>query len=137
VNAQRESTGRLPVSGLWFSGGGVLPKVEAARSLEQAAGSGALLAGLCRLTGVPLVASAEVLAEGGLLLFDEARRPVMEADVDAWVEAVATLDGLLAGPAAKPLHVYPCNGASYRFEPRHRWRWWRRRQRLAAFLDAL
>ena len=88
------------------------------------------------MSRVPLVDPAEVLGRGGLMLFDEARRPVMEADVGAWVKAVANLDGVLPEVRAKPLEIHPCNGACYRLESRHRLRWWRRR-RLAAFLDAM
>jgi hypothetical protein len=136
VNAQRERGGRLPVSGLWFGGGGVLPRVGESQPPVRASGSGSLLSGLCLLSGVPLVEREEVLAKGGLMLFDEARRPVIEADAAGWAKAVANLDGVLPEVRAKPLEIHPCNGACYRIEPRHRWRWWRRR-RLAAFLDAM
>ena len=134
-NARREAEGCLPVSGLWFSGGGELPEIAAPASVSRAAGPGSLLAGLCKLAQVPLTSNSEVLREGGLLLFDDARRPVLEADPRNWAAAVERFEGVLGEASGAHLVLSPCNGQRYELLPGHRWRWWRRRRELAAFLE--
>jgi hypothetical protein len=136
-NARREAAGLLPVSGLWFSGGGALPEIAAPASVPRAAGPGSLLAGLCKLAEVPLTSNREVLREGGLLLFDDARRPVLEADPTGWTAAVERFERVLIEAAGAHLVLSPCNGQRYELSPVHRWRWWRRRRKLAAFLDPM
>jgi hypothetical protein len=135
-NARREAAGALPISGLWFSGGGALPAVPGPAPIRGAAGAGYLLAGLCRIADVPRVEADEVLRDGGLLLFDGAHRPVLDADAIRWGEAVGRFERLLTGAAGGALELHPCNGRRYRLVPGHRFRWWKRRRPLSARLDA-
>jgi hypothetical protein len=147
VNAARESRGLLPANSVWFWGGGHLPRpgqVEWARiwSVDP------LSLGLARLAGVP---SGPVPANGAELLEQPAAGaqlvmlglplPILsQADADAWQASLERfvhdwLEPLVAAVHAgilSELTLESDAGASFRYERRHRWRFWRRPRPLPA-----
>jgi len=148
VNQQREAEGKMPVSGLWFSGGGRLP-VSMERRFDQVCANSTLARGLARLSNTELsdpVNSEEELFETPgkkLLLYPELERPVWRADPFDWskeIEAFARWLNvrLRAGRHARAgeFLIYPCNGRVFRLTAGSRRRFWRRRRPLTGRLDS-
>lgn len=129
VNLQRESAGRLPVSGLWLHGGGRLPATASNR-----------FAGI--ETDDPVLGGLTTLAETAsgeerLLVRLDAWRAVQDADPIGWQQALAELEQQLSELMAEgELRVYPCEGSCHSHRPMHRYRVWRRPRSLMAHLQS-
>ena len=147
VNQQREAEGKMPVSGLWFSGGGRLPAALEQR-FDQIYADSNLVHGLARLsnTGLSgLVESEDELFEtpgDKLLLYPELERPVWRADPFDWSEEIEAFEHWLnarlnAGRRARAgeFWIYPCNGRVFCSTAGSRRRFWRRRRPLISQLD--
>ena len=128
-NREREARGRLLLGGLWFSGGGRLP--------SQGPGPVARLVGDCALSRGLLALRAA--AGGDELIVEHAPgRAVTRADPRAWLQALAELEGRMAGllQDCEELHVHCGNGTVYRWHARSARRFWRRKRALYECLDA-
>ena len=137
-NRQREATGRPMVGGLWFSGGGVLPTL----GRDQNRFAVARLVGDCSvargLVALGAAQSGAVPVVGDLVVEHALCRAVTQAAPDAWLRALAELEGrmtaLLRGGGE--LHVHPGNAVVYRWTARTARRWWRRKRPFIRCLDA-
>lgn len=127
-NREREARGRRTLGGLWFSGGGGLPP----------AGQGPVhrMSGECPLAR-GLLALRPGAGRDELVVEHAPGRAVMRVDPLGWLEAVAELEGRMAGllRGCEELHVHPGNGTVYRWRARSARRWWRRRRPLIDCLD--
>ncbi len=153
ANEARRAAGQLPVTSLWFWGGGTLPAAPA----QQWAGVWArepVARGLALLGGNPL---HELPPGGGqwlqqlaapgryLLVWDDLWHPALLADPETWVQRLAQwqvewLEPLLAAVArdgAISLILYGGDGRGYHVTARRLKRWWRRTRPFAGFLDAM
>ena len=120
-NAEREARGRMPVSGLWFSGPGRLPQVPGGRVRPDAAALECpLVAGLA--------ARAERPGDEPLQVAQAPGRAVLEADFDAWSAAMQDFDRRLDELMTEELRLYTCDGCAWHWKPAHRRRFWRRRR---------
>ena len=139
LNQAREARGSLAISGVWFSGGGFVPKQIRPR-IQAASGASPLLKGLCALTKIPrqdlTVLPADRLAGDRLELELEIQWAVINADDSAWRAAVERIEARLN--ASSPnfhVRIYPCNGQVFDYEPHMRIRVWRKARPLPAWLD--
>ena len=147
LNRERARRGEAPVSTLWIWGGGLCPirRDPAAVPAARIFGSGAWLAGLCRLTGIPAGPEPETLpAVSG----DEPTLAVLEIGARLRTDpgrsvaaALAGVDARLIGPACAALRsgelgrlTLIANDRAWTLRASDRWRLWRRRR---AALEAL
>jgi len=148
VNQRRQAEGKVPVSGLWFSGGGRLP-TSLERRFDQIYANSNLARGLARLSNTEpsdLVESVEELfATPGnkLLVYPQLERPVWRADPFDWSKQIEAFDHWLnallgAGRRAGigETWIYPCNGRVFRSTAGGGRRFWRRRKPLTDSLDS-
>ena len=127
VNQTRESVGQLPVSGLWFSGGGVVPSGDWL-GYTQIEGGSVLEEGLQR---------GSVRKRHRRLVVEHAPgRAVIDADPATWVEALTGLETLLATSLAGECYLFPCDGRAWHWRPTMRHHLWKRIKRLTCWLRA-
>lgn len=126
INAVRQNQGQLPVSGLWFSGGGLLPR-ESTQGFAR-------IEGECQLPlGLQTLANAQ---DDRQLLLDHAPgRAVFDANVEDWLKAVQAVDARLGGLMTQSLVLHPCEGRAWQWQPNHRYRFWRRSKQLSSWLS--
>ena len=132
----------MPVAGLWFSGGGVLPSV--APSFDLVVSDEPLAMGLGRAAGIA-VCSLDGWDVAGpfdgkdvLLVDDRLQRAVWCADPNRWFEQLNAFAGrfevhvetLRSGKFAE-IRLYPADGQVYSITDGSFRRFWRRRQSLA------
>jgi hypothetical protein len=138
VNMLRESRGQLPVNGLWMHGGGSHQQIDQT-SYVQVSGNDPLVRGMALAAGInPLELprdSADLITEKDkhLVLYDSLQRPIFDADIYGWIEAVQTfntwLDSLLSAVRAKNIssvNICPCNGSVYKIDAGSLRRFWKR-----------
>ncbi|MCP3866528.1 MAG: hypothetical protein GY703_00215 [Gammaproteobacteria bacterium] len=147
VNQKREAEGRLPVSGVWFSGGGYLP-AEVPRVFNRIVADHPLARGLAIRSG----AETSLLtrdwslpgetAGGVLAVYSHLKRPVWRADPYDWLDALASFESWLQGLLASlrkrqldDLYLYPCNNSVYRLTPSGIRKFWKRPRPFAGRLD--
>lgn len=151
VNAAREARGVLPANSVWFWGGGRLPQ-PGAEEWARVSADDPLSLGLARLAGVPsspLPANgAELLAQPGggeQLMVLALPAPILsQADAEAWQAALERLVHDWLTPLVAAMHagalaeltLVSDSGASFRYQRRHRWCFWRRLRPLAAYRAA-
>ncbi len=147
VNARRESMGRLPINGLWFSGGGCLPDLGGSPirgvMADHPLARGLALRAKASLLPLPeKPALADSLEGDWILLCTQALHPVLYADAPAWSQAMGEIEGWvrwLCGELRRgrlqELVVHPCNGGQYRQDARRLRRFWLRRRPLKAFVQ--
>ncbi len=136
ANMEREASGRLPVCGLWFSGGGYMPwkvsrgftevKLPSLLTADPEAG---------RAEVDPLQQGLASLADGtgeDYLYVEQALgRAVVDGDPTAWRQALIRLDQRLQGLMGTEFWLYTCDGQAWHWRPHMRWRWWRRAKPIA------
>ncbi len=139
VNAARRANGRIPVNSVWFWGGGTAP----GRQLQPAGnasllGRGPLIAGLARLTGLPMQdtlpatpAAARVIAYYPFELEPSAADYLNMLDNTLLNRAWK----MLAAGRFRTVHICDCDGLQLRLKRIDRFAFWRRR--LAAAEDRL
>lgn len=128
-NQAREATGRRTVGGLWFSGGGGIPPMGPA-PVARLVGDDDLARGLLML--------GELVGGDDELIVDTAPgRAVQHVDAEAWVGALADLEGRMPHLMrdCDALHLHPGNGTVYTWHARAARRFWRRQRPLVARLD--
>ncbi|MCG8427895.1 MAG: phosphoglycerate mutase [Chromatiales bacterium] len=136
VNQLREQRGKLPINGIWLSGGGILPpKPEA--SFDKVLTDNGLVWGLAQLSSSQwdnLPTQGALPLEGNqLCVYDDLLRPVLRADPYDWSDALECFNNWLEPLAAqlnngqlKELLLYPCDGHRYRLTRGTLRRFWRR-----------
>ncbi len=140
VNQRRERAGLPAISGIWPWGGGRLTDFHAHSDYRRVLTTDTLTLGLAQAAGAPTVPlspePAALLAAmtsfpGPLLVHWQGLwDPVLEADGEAWVEALLALETWLAGFLAGmggdfTLRIFPCAGETFRYRPHHGYRLWR------------
>ncbi len=125
VNQQREQQGRQTISGLWFSGGGAMPRPGIRP--QQLMGDEPLLRGLS--------AHAQGEAAGQRLeVWNQLLSAAIRGDVPQRVAAMQDFDRHLAGlMTTQTFRLYSCDGHQWHWRPRMNWRLWRRPKRFAQY----
>lgn len=121
VNKQRESYTQLPVSGLWFSGGGRLPKTVGA-GFTHVDGDCVLIQGL--------QAIAKQKKDAYLRVEHAPGRAMVNNDSAAWLDALQQIDAKFSEWMQDEFMLYPCNGSAWHWRPGMQRRWWRRKQTI-------
>lgn len=122
VNETRERQSQLPVNGLWLSGGGRLPE-QTAQGFANYLGDGCLLT-------QGLQQHAAQTTDRVLQVEHTAGRAVLDANPQAWLEAVKQLDTKLEQAMQEALVFYPCDGEAFHWQPKMKYRWWRQNRSL-------
>ncbi|WP_456413412.1 hypothetical protein [Thiolapillus sp.] len=119
-NEARQAQGWLPVSGLWFSGAGMLPEKRPVAPAETA-GEYCLLAGLKRY-------AASTDPDCAVMVTDALARARRELDAENWLREIRELERRLASLArtAAEIRLYPCQGTVYHWKSRMKYRLWRK-----------
>jgi len=125
VNQTRESFGQLPVSGLWFSGGGSLP-ADSMQGYSLCEGECILVDGLQRLS--------RVKRDLRLVVQQAPGRALVDANPVLWVEAIQALDAELEAYLRGELLLYPCEGSAWHWKPTMRRHFWKQRKALSNWL---
>ena len=148
LHHQREAKDRIPVSGLWFSGGGVLPERLPAGRFDEIHSDDHFIRGLAKLSNTPVIAPAgdlyPMLKSGGtkLLVYTALQRLVWQNDVENWYNGLAGVNAWLA-PIAEALGsgmvnelvLYPCDGRLFRLTRFGRWRFWKRPRPITSWVE--
>lgn len=120
----RQAQGRLPVSGLWFSGAGALPEKRPVAPGETS-GEYCLLAGLKNY-------AASIDSDSTVAVIDGMAKARREQDAKSWLQAAAGLEQQLASMvhSAQEICLYPCQGVAYHWKSRMKYRLWKRTKSL-------
>lgn len=140
ANHRRERAGLPAISGIWPWGGGRLTDFHAHADYSRVFATDTLTLGLAQAAGVPTaplspdpaaLLAAMTSSTGALLVHWQGLwNPVLEADGEAWAEALLALEtwlaGFLAGMGGNfTLQLFACEGDTFRYRPHHRYRLWR------------
>jgi hypothetical protein len=123
----------LPINGLWFSGGGVLPDAPA-RALQLRGDRDPLLRGLGVLAS-PAVGSEPLDCQVNLKLLASCLAGDAAGRDQALLALERALPQLLQQGQGR-LALYPCNGTVFHWRRLDRWRLWRRRRPFGDYLTA-
>jgi hypothetical protein len=115
-NAERIAAGLLPVNSLWFWGGGVLPDRVACSASSVSSDDPELLA-LCRLAS----ASQATVGAGNRIIDCRRERSWAKFEAGQLADAFASL-----GKRYARLVLDMADGRRFVFEPKQRWRFFRR-----------
>lgn len=128
LNQLREQGGRPTLGGLWFSGGGELPRRGQGR-IARIVGDDVLARGLMALQGT--AGDDELIVESALQV------AAQRGDVAAWLQQLLRIEDRVATLVEDgvPLHLHSGRGLVYRWSARAARRWWRRRRPLADYMD--
>ncbi|MCB1861775.1 MAG: hypothetical protein KDI47_08605 [Gammaproteobacteria bacterium] len=148
VNRLREAAGKMPVSGLWFSGFGYSPEPVSSQ-YRRIFGNDSLTAGLAQCTATPLhgihECNKQLLPTAGasLVVYPEIQRPVWRADTCDWAEKVGEFGRWLELRLDELMHdrqnelwLYPCDGRVFRYNKFSHFRFWRPSRPLSTWLKA-
>lgn len=151
VNIERQAAGRLPVSSLWFWGGGKTPEVGHSRWSKLWSHEPVSL-GLAALSSTPrrdMAESASAWLQTArspgehLLVLDGLQQDWQSNGVVAWEQQLGVIEKDWAGPLLAALRqgditelsVCTCEGHRYTLTRAGLKRWWRRRRPLAAYAE--
>lgn len=142
VNRKRQTNGQMPINGLWFWGGGVLPEpvhvisdgIYASDPVTQ----GLALLSRAKVRPVPDTAftwcNKSLEERQGLIVLEATRYDLIDYSVDTWRSHLDSLErdwfapclSLLKNKKLRKLILSPCNGHEYRVSYNELWRFWRR-----------
>ena len=140
VNDRRKRAGLPAISGIWPWGGGRLADIQASADYGGVFATDNLTLGLAQAAGIPtaplsadpaaLIAAMTSPRATKLVHWHGLWNPVLEADGEAWVEALVALETwlarLLAGMGADlTLRLLAGDGEAFLYRPHHRYRFWR------------
>jgi len=135
VNQDRQAGGKLPVSGVWLSGGGE-PPVVGRHAIETVRGDDPLLHGLAIHAGLSQADEDGLAGSNYLVVMQDCHEAGMAMDYSAWLDAVQQVEESLGKWINNENQVilYPCNGRSWHWRPKNKNRLWRRKQSLPHYL---
>lgn len=130
VSHQRESEGKVPVSGLWFSGGGLLNERGRHGFAELDADNDPVCEGLWQY-------SEQVEGHDRLCVNKSLLRAVVDADISEWCSALSLFDQTLENSvnSNETIYLYACDGSVYRWNPKMVHKFWRRRKPMLKYLQ--
>lgn len=129
VNAERESSGKPAVNGLWLHGGGELP-AQPLRGFTQVSGDDVLVDGLQTL-------SESSRDDERLVILSDAWRAVQDADMEHWLAALQKVEEQIDDHSGEgELRLYPAAGSCFAYRRGHGLRLWRRPRPLSGLLAA-
>lgn len=147
VNKERHTKGQRPINGIWFWGGGVLPKPAHTIS-DVIYASDPVTRGLARLSAtklkpVPNTAftwcNESVEERQALIVLESISYDLIDnITADTWRSYVDLLErdwfipclAMLRNKELSKLVLYPCNGLEYSVSHNDLWRFWRRMRPL-------
>lgn len=128
INERRAREGKAPANSLWFWGTGLLPE-WVRTTFSRVVSRGDEVVALAKL--------ANLVAEGSLdtstiksaddVLFDAS-----ELSAELRDAALSTIDEALRAKTISRVEIKSVDGARYRYEHSHRWRFWRSVHRITA-----
>jgi hypothetical protein len=147
VNSERQSHGQLPVSSLWFWGGGKLPELGHS-GWSQVWSDEVLSLGLSKVTRTPRFSVpedgkawlAQVNAPGEhLIVCDDFL--LLQNDPDAWCKALQEFEYEWLSPLLVALRkgdidqltLNPCDGRTFSLTKGRLNHWWRRRKPVQSY----
>jgi hypothetical protein len=152
VNRERQTKGQMPINGLWFWGGGVLPDpVHTISDIIYASdpvAQGLALLSAAKLKSVPDTASVwrnESRDEiQNLVVLEATRYDSIDNAIDTWRSHVDSLEKDWFAPCLTMLRkkefgkliLYPCNGLEYSVAHSDLWRFWRRIRSLQHYTQS-
>lgn len=149
VNQNRLATNQLPVSSLWFWGGGYLPEAGECE-FSQLWSTEAVSSGLAQLSHTPQsglpdsaidwLAQADSSGEH-LIVLDYLQQEWQSQGMDVWAISVRQLNQQWFAPLLealkskkiKQINLYDCRGRVFRLTRAGLKRWWRRKSMLEKF----
>ena len=152
VNIERQSQGQLPVSSLWFWGGGVLPEFSHS-SWSQVWSNEVLSRGLAKMTRTPCFPVPEnskawlsqVNSPGEHMIvcddFISLQEEQEQNDSNAWCRALQEFEGkwlislleALRNGELDQLTLNPCDGRTFSLTKSRLKYWWRRRKPIQSY----
>ena len=146
ANVQREADHLLPVNGIWFSGGGCLPKTVNSNFAAVMADD-ALSQGFSQLAEIdchPLALDGlkQMRLDGSCLVtYSSLLRPVLAADPQGWVDMLDefecwanAMQRMLHKKEIERLSLYSCDGRVFQIERRGLRRFWKSRSAITDYL---
>jgi hypothetical protein len=150
-NKRRVTRGEWPVNSLWLYGAGTLPKLDNT-PWKTVWAHDPLARGLAHLTGVayqPVPESLEALFSAGiggsqLICLDSLAAPSSYDDFQAWNERMLQLEQSWFRPLIEALKqgqvqaftLLDGKGRQFEYVGSHRWRFWRKRRPLFAYVNS-
>jgi hypothetical protein len=149
VNVERQALGQLPVSSVWFWGGGKMPEMRAS-AWGQLYANDAVAQGLATLSAIACDSlprrATECLqtpmADGDyLLVLDSLQDKNTETLPEAWGQRVSAIEKQWITPLLSALRkgvfdemvIHLCQGEQYTLSRAHLKRWWRRKRPLSFY----
>lgn len=149
VNSERQAAGHLPVSSLWFWGGGKAPDVGHSR-WSKLWSDEAVSLGLGTLSSTPRLALPDsartwlknVISPGAhLLVLDALQQHWLGEGVETWAPALRRLEDDWIGPLLSALRqgeleeltFCTCQGQQFSLTRAGLWRWWRRKREMSTY----
>jgi len=144
LNEKREQEGRMPLNGVWFSGGGGLDPQQQT-PFGWLAGDEALAIGLAKSHDLVTINrenfnATTIAGSDGLLIYDDLLKPVCNADPYRWVEMVSCFERWLIQLQKRmpmdrlTIALYPCDGERFILSSGFHWTPWQKPQPLISQL---
>jgi hypothetical protein len=150
-NKRRVTRREMPVNSLWLYGAGTLPKLDNT-PWKIVWANDPLARGLAHLTGAayqPVPESLEALFSAGiggpqLICLDSLATPSSYDDFQVWNERMRQLEQNWFSPLIEALKqgqlqaytLLDANGQQFEYVGSHRWRFWRKRRSLFAYVNS-
>lgn len=149
LNLERQAQGLLPITSLWFWGGGALP-ASTPCSYDMVYGNDPLVAGLAQHTGCAYERTEKVWqtiqnqqAKQLLVVIDELQSPSASQDLFYWLDAVKqfeqtfmqTLMGMIKNGHINQVTLLSADGRAFQLTPKLLRHWWKRKAKFTTLLE--
>lgn len=135
VNQERQAAGKLPVSGLWLSGGGT-PPAAGDHVIDELHGEDPLSRGLAVHCGISSQSKRSADEATMLIAHHRCLDAWLAMDFTTWLAEVQEIELLLAEwiQNVNTIILYPCNGRGWHWHARSRFQFWRSKPRFQDYL---
>lgn len=129
INHQRASENKPPISGVWLSGGGMLPGLGK-HDFSSIDADDVLCKGL-------QLNSTQVGSAESLWVVKDVWQKVLQADLTGWQQALEKFDQHLSDYIHnnETFYLYACDGASYCWQPAMSRKFWRRAKPMSEYVQ--
>lgn len=149
LNLERQAKGLLPVNGLWFWGGGILP-TNTTCQYDAVYGEDPLLAGLAQHAGCVFERTEKVwpgIQQGQdgqlLLVIEDLQLPLASQDLFYWLDGVKQFEQAIIQPLLNMLKtgqlsqvtLLTADGRSFLLTPKLLQHWWKRQAKFSSLLQ--